>query len=188
VVPISALEKTKLIRSGPKTKLKKNGMDYVFDVCEHNCSCKRHKINAKTGHCHGVSSKYDIKLLDEKGKQISFGRINEGADSLEIANLIVQTFLRGDYGEDGVWFETLKRDCMESVRKNSSVATCNPQVALDNSQGPACETSTIGEMGKQLEQQSAQIQRQSVKIQQLEDGRKAFEQRLQDWQIQQKGQ
>ena len=82
-----------------------------------------------TGKCCGVSNvkgnvkgslcKYDIKLTDIDGVQVSLGRIS-GHNSLQIANLMVTSLLRGDYA-DNVKLEEIQDLCKAEVSKFDQV-------------------------------------------------------------------
>jgi hypothetical protein len=58
------------------------------------CGVSNVKGNSHNGPC-----KYDVKLTDIEGAQVSLGRIS-GNNSLQIANLMVASLLRGDYKDD----------------------------------------------------------------------------------------
>ena len=117
-------------------------------------ACKEHEFRVRdksntyneTGKCSGVSNvkgnspdgacKYDVKLTDATGVQVSLGRIC-GKNSLQIANLMVTTFLRGDYGPS-VGLEEVQTWCEKNASGVSSedVLCGNAQHATENNDTP----------------------------------------------------
>lgn len=131
----------------------------------------RPDAEAITGKCCGVSNvkgnsrdgpcKYDVKLTDINGAQVSLGRIT-GNNSLQVANLMVTSLLRGDYA-DNVTLEEIQNWCKLRVAElcgphnivqatGSQSRSVLPQVELDvthdNCQ-PECEQDAITNVSEQ---------------------------------------
>ena len=136
--------------------------------------------NEESGKCSGVSNvkgnteygpcKYDVKLTDIAGVQVSLGRIS-GANALLIANSIVTSFLRGEY-EPHIALTKIQSQCrnsyaLEPVREHtlvdeSTMLPIQEDVTVDTTMCPSAGSEKV-----ELEMISVQLQKHRKQIKNL---------------------